>query len=87
MSQSNKVAAIKYDSKNNNAPIVVASGSGYVADKIIGIAEGSGVPIYKDDSVATILSQLDVGQEVPKELFSALVDIYVYFLDFNNSDK
>ncbi|MDF2676538.1 MAG: type secretion protein, partial [Bacillota bacterium] len=36
----------------------------------------------KDDSLSILLSQLDVGSEIPEELFKAIVDIYVYFLDF-----
>ncbi len=74
--------ALKYDVEKNKAPIVIAGGSGYVAQKVVEIAEDSGVPVYKDDSLSILLSQLDVGSEIPEELFKAIVDIYVYFLDF-----
>ncbi len=78
-----KAVALKYDSNKNVAPIVVASGSGYVATKVVEIAEKNGVPIYKDSSLATVLSQLELGREVPNELFKTIVDIYVYFLKYN----
>lgn len=77
-----RAVALKYDSNKNNAPVVVAAGSGYIADKVVEIAEESGVPVYKDDSLAVLLSQLDMGSEIPEELFSSIVDIYVYFLNF-----
>lgn len=78
-----RAVALKYDSNKNTAPVVVASGSGYVASKVVEIAEKNGVPVYKDDSLAVMLSQLELGSEIPEELFKTIVDIYVYFLNYN----
>lgn len=80
---SKRAVALKYNSNKAAAPVVVASGSGYVASKVVEIAEKNGVPIYKDDSLATMLSQLELGSEIPEELFKTIVDIYVYFLNYN----
>jgi len=81
-SNSKRAVALKYDTNKNKAPVVIASGAGYIANKVVEIAEENGVPVYKDDSLSVILSQLDVGSEIPEELFSAIVDIYIYFLNF-----
>ncbi|MDW5300027.1 MAG: EscU/YscU/HrcU family type III secretion system export apparatus switch protein [Sedimentibacter sp.] len=81
-SNSERAVALKYDMNKNKAPVVIASGAGYIANKVIEIAEENGVPVYKDDSLSVVLSQLDVGSEIPDELFSAIVDIYIYFLNF-----
>jgi flagellar biosynthesis protein len=80
--KSNHAVALKYNAAKNNAPVVVASGSGYIADKVVEIAEKNGVPVYRDDSLSVILSQLKIGSEIPEELFSSIVDIYVYFLNY-----
>lgn len=80
--KNNRAVALKYDSNKNNAPVVIASGSGYIANKVVEIAEDNGVPIYKDDSLSILLSQLDIGSEMPDELFHTIVDIYIYFLNF-----
>ena len=78
-----KAAALKYSDEGPDAsPVVVASGSGHIAQKIIGIAEKSGVPVFRDNSLATLLSQLQSGTEIPPELYQAVVEIYVYFLGF-----
>jgi flagellar biosynthesis protein len=83
----NRAAALKYSQESaDSAPVVVASGLGYVAEKIISVAQDNGVPIYHDDSLANLLSQLDVGCEIPPELYKAIVDIYVYFLHYQLKD-
>lgn len=70
----------------DQAPVVVAAGMGHLAEKIVDVAGESGVPIYEDNSLATILSQLELGQEIPEELYRAVVEIYVYFLNFDPGD-
>ena len=81
-SPSKKAVALQYE-VGDGAPVIVASGMGYMAEKIVEVASDSGVPIYEDNSLATILTQLKLGQEIPQELYQAIVEIYVYFLHFD----
>ena len=76
-----KAVALQYGA-DDAAPVVVASGMGYLAERIVDVAQENGVPVYEDDSLATILTQLNLGQEIPPELYQAIVEIYVYFLNF-----
>ena len=78
--------ALQYGA-DDAAPVVVASGMGYLAEKIVDVAQESGVPVYEDDSLATVLSQLNLGQQIPPELYQAIVEIYVYFLNFDPSRR
>lgn len=86
MSQSNnasrKAIALQYEN-GSPAPVVVASGMGYMAEKIVEVASENGVPVYEDTSLATMLSQLKLGQPIPESLYQFIVDIYVYFLQFD----
>lgn len=84
-----KAVALTYDEDKQNAPVIVASGMGYMAEKIVEIASENGVPVYEDDSLATVLTQLELGSEIPEELYQAVVDIYAYFLHFtlNGEEK
>ena len=82
-----KAAALKYDPDKNGAPVIVASGMGYTAEKITETAMKAGVPVYEDDSLASLLTQLKLGAEIPQELFSAVVEIYVYFLKFADKNE
>ena len=77
-----RAVALQYG-VSDSAPVIVASGMGYLAEKMLDVAQENGVPIYEDNSLATILSQLNLGQEIPEELYRAVVEIYVYFLNFD----
>ena len=77
-----KAVALKYNPDKNGAPVIVASGMGYLAERITETAMEAGVPVYEDDSLATLLTQLQLGAEIPRELYQAIVDIYLYFLGY-----
>ena len=80
-----KAVAISYDERKNDAPVIVASGMGYLAEKMVELAQECGVPIYEDNSLATVLTQLELGAEIPNELYQTIVDIYVYFLHYGEN--
>lgn len=82
-----KAVALKYEPEKNNAPCVVASGTGSIAQKILQVALENGIAIYHDDSAATLLSKLDQGQEIPPELYQVVVNIYLYLLDLAEQRK
>lgn len=82
----NKAVALRY-SADDTAPVIVASGMGYMAEKIVETAADHGVPIYEDNSLSTLLTQLELGQEIPESLYQAIVEIYVYFLHFDPNAK
>ena len=42
-----KAVALKYDENRNVAPVIVASGMGYLAEKIVEVANDNGVPVYE----------------------------------------
>lgn len=82
-----KAVALSYDEEGQRAPVVVASGMGYIARKIIDTAKENSIPVYEDNSLATVLTQLRLGEEIPEELYAAIVDIYVYFLGFGKENE
>ncbi len=77
-----RAVALSYDETKKTAPIIVASGMGYLAEKIVEVARDNNVPVYEDNSLATMLTQLELGTQVPEELYQAIVDIYLYFLNY-----
>lgn len=77
-----KAVALRYDEDKDRAPVIVASGMGYMAEKIVETAQENGVPVYEDNSLATLLTQLELGSSVPEEVYKTVIDIYLYFLNY-----
>ncbi len=81
--QDNRTAvALSYE-KGNAAPVVVASGEGYLAEKIVKTAEEASVPVYKDVKLAKSLSNIDIGEEIPPELYAAVAEILLFVTDLD----
>ncbi len=83
----NKAVALKYNAQTDAAPIIVASGYGYVAEKIIDLADQSGIPVYRDDTTANMLAMLEIGSSVPPELFEIIASIYLDLLRMSDELK
>ena len=80
-------AAIKYDSTSDSAPKVTARGRGSIADKIIEKALEFGIPIKNDPDLVQILSKLDVGTEIPVELYRAVAEILAFVYSLNENQR
>lgn len=78
-----RAVALTYDPANADAPVVTAVGQGAVAEEIIRRAREAGVPVTEDARLAAVLSQIDVGQVIPPELYEVIAEVlaYVYRLD------
>jgi len=71
-------AALQYESATDNAPKVVASGHGKVAEQIIALAQKNNIPIYDDPALAAALSTVDVGAEIPPEMYLVVAEVLAY---------
>ncbi len=60
------------------APKVIATGSGFLAEKIIEEAKRFDVPIHEDEKLAKTLSKLEVGDAIPPELYEVVAEILVF---------
>lgn len=69
--------ALEYDPKEE-APRVIASGRGALAERIIERAKESKIPVHQDDKLADTLSRLDIGEMIPPELYEVVAEILVF---------
>ncbi|EXX91368.1 FhlB domain-containing protein [Paenibacillus darwinianus] len=78
-----KAVALKYEPGTRNAPVVVAKGRGQIAESILERAREHGVLVQEDASLVEVLSQLDIDQEIPPELYALVAEIlsFVYRSD------
>jgi flagellar biosynthesis protein len=76
-----RAAALRYE--GTGAPKVVAAGRGPIAEKILAAAKEAGVPIREDAALAEALAGLELGREVPEELWVAVAEAlaWAYRLD------
>jgi flagellar biosynthesis protein len=74
--------ALKYDKEKDSAPRILAKGMRMKAEKIREIARQYNIPIMKNVPLANALYRIDVGQEVPEELYDAVAEVlnFVYLL-------
>ena len=63
-----------------NAPRVVATGRGQIGEKIIEVARAHGVPIEENPGLAEALSEVDLGDEIPVELYRAVAEVLTFIL-------
>ncbi|MCM1155981.1 MAG: EscU/YscU/HrcU family type III secretion system export apparatus switch protein [Roseburia sp.] len=69
--------ALEYD-PDDEAPVVIATGKGALAERIIERAKEADVPVHRDDKLAETLSRLDIGEAIPPELYEVVAEILVF---------
>lgn len=69
--------ALEYD-PSEDAPKVIASGRGLLAERIIERAKEAKVPIHQDSKLADTLSRLEIGEMIPPELYEVVAEILVF---------
>jgi flagellar biosynthesis protein len=68
--------ALHYNGKG--APRVVAKGGGQVAARIIETAREHNVPLEEDAALAQVLAKVDLGREIPRELYVAVANVLAF---------
>lgn len=72
-----KAVALGYEA-GEQAPKIIATGKGYLAEKIIENAQKEKIPLHHDSQLAETLSRLDFGDYIPPELYEAVVEVLLY---------
>ncbi|MEW5766892.1 MAG: EscU/YscU/HrcU family type III secretion system export apparatus switch protein [bacterium] len=85
MTEDKKAAALRYDEERESAPRVIARGEGTVAEEIIRLARELDIAIYEDPDLVEILAALEVGQEIPEELYQVVAEILIFIYEMNES--
>ena len=78
-----KAVALQYQPSEQNAPIVTAKGQGFIAEKIITMAKKRNIPIKDDPDLVQILSQIDLGEEIPASVYKVVAEIFAFIYHLN----
>ena len=80
-----KAAALMYDENKDAVPRVVAVGRGRVADMIIEKAVEAEIPIVEDAALVSSLLMLELGEEIPPELYRSVAKILAFLYELDRS--
>ncbi|CQR47712.1 Flagellar biosynthetic protein FlhB [Paraliobacillus sp. PM-2] len=73
-----KAVALSYDEQNDQAPRVVATGSGLIAQQIIEKAQKAELPIQQDHNLIELLATLNINEKIPEELYHAVAEVFAF---------
>ena len=75
--------ALRYAPEAGTAPKIVAKGDGFTAQEILRVARESDVPLRHDPALAGALATLDIGAQIPPELFRAVAEVLAFVYKMN----
>jgi flagellar biosynthesis protein len=76
--KSQLAVALHYD--RTGAPRVVAKGRGAIGAKIIEVARAHNIPVEENEVLAGALSSVELGDEIPAELYKAIAEVLIFVL-------
>lgn len=79
-----RAVAMAYGAEDG-APRVVAKGSGVTAEAIIALARESGVYVHQSPELVKLLMQVDLDQEIQRELYRAVAEILAWLYSMDQS--
>ena len=83
--QTKSAVSLQYKKGTNFAPKVTAKGQGWVAEAIIKMARERSIPIREDKDLLNLLSEIDVGREIPESLYKVVAELLAWVYQLNKS--
>jgi flagellar biosynthesis protein len=77
--------ALHYD--RTGAPRVIAKGKGSIGAKIIEVARAHDIPIEENEVLAGALSNVEIGDEIPEDLYKAVAEVLIFVLKLTKSPR
>jgi flagellar biosynthesis protein len=83
MPDPNVTAALRYT--GDGAPKVIAAGRGHIAASILERAREAGVPVHQDPELASALTELALGKEIPEQMWTAVAQVLAWAYGLSDS--
>ena len=78
-----KAVALSYDAAEDISPKVLAKGAGHLAEKIIEKGKEEALPVYQDEKLVNDLTRLDIGDNIPPELYEIVAQVLIFIGDLD----
>jgi flagellar biosynthesis protein len=72
--------AVALHYERGGAPRVIAKGRGTIGEKIIEVAKAHDIPIEENEVLAGALSNVELGDEIPEELYKAVAEVLIFVM-------
>ena len=82
-----RAAALGYDRARDEAPRLLAAGKGRMAERIVEIARDADIPVVEDVALVSALMVLELGEEIPTELYQAVAKILAFIYRMDQQQK
>lgn len=79
--------ALKFNPDIDAAPQLIAKGVGLIAENILKRAEDYDIPVYKDERLSQQLRQLELGEQIPVELYEVVAEVLVFIGSVDQKKK
>jgi flagellar biosynthesis protein len=76
--------ALQYDAEKDAAPKVIASGQRKIAEQILAEARKHNIPIHEDPALTSALASVNLGEEIPVELYHVVAEVLAYIYRVTN---
>ena len=76
MNKNKKAVGLRYDGVG--APTVISRGFDKLAEEIIRQAKDAGVLVHEDPELANFLAKLEVGEQIPKEVYVIIAELIAF---------
>jgi flagellar biosynthesis protein len=76
--------ALQYDAERDSAPRVIASGQRKIAEQILAEARKHNIPIHEDPALTAALASVNLGSEIPPELYPVIAEVLAYIYRITN---
>lgn len=70
-----RAVALRYDATRDDAPKVVAKGSGFLAERIVEIARAHGIHVHSDPALMGLLAKLEPNTHIPESMYRAVAEV------------
>ena len=77
MKDQKKAMALSYE-QSMDAAHVVAKGTGIVAERMLEIALANGVPVHEDPALLSLLSALNIEEQIPEDVYQVIAELFVF---------
>lgn len=82
-----QAVALSFDGESDKAPKVIAKGKGFIAEELIKVALKHNVPIQEDANLVELLSQLEMNESIPEELYEVVAEIFAFIYRIEKNIK